>query len=241
VGRGARAVKAHPLYIHTVLDSRLSQPGGPGACIYFSQEQDLSVIPPGTGFPFRRLLRLAELRWGYLQSQRPCLQVSSSARKAQKTQPLYCRGVFTATVAHQLSRRGPHREHRTSVSSCMHVAGVTCKRRLFTESLLSNGTVCHNIDTMPCPSLQFITDHAGTCGNASDLHSTGLPLESRQTVLTEVFHGFRQSLRTNGARGSLVGWGGWGTMLPAGRLLFRFPLRSLHFSIDLNLPGALWP
>jgi hypothetical protein len=40
----------------TVSDSRLPQPGGPGPRIY---------NPPGTGLLFRRLLRLAGLRWGY--------------------------------------------------------------------------------------------------------------------------------------------------------------------------------
>jgi hypothetical protein len=42
-------------------DSRLPQPGGPGLHIYISQEQGDPVITPGTGFPFRRLLRLAGL------------------------------------------------------------------------------------------------------------------------------------------------------------------------------------
>jgi hypothetical protein len=41
------------------------QPGGPGPRIYSPQEQGGPVIPPGTGFPFRRLLRHAELRWRY--------------------------------------------------------------------------------------------------------------------------------------------------------------------------------
>jgi hypothetical protein len=33
--------------------------------IYIPQEQGDPVIPPGSGFPFRRLLRLARLRWRY--------------------------------------------------------------------------------------------------------------------------------------------------------------------------------
>jgi hypothetical protein len=49
---------------HTLLSHlRLPQPGGPGSSIYIPQEQGGPVIPPGTGFPLRRLLRLAGLRW----------------------------------------------------------------------------------------------------------------------------------------------------------------------------------
>jgi hypothetical protein len=44
---------------------RLPQPEGPGPCIYIPYEQGGPVIPPGTGFPFCRLLRLAVLRWRY--------------------------------------------------------------------------------------------------------------------------------------------------------------------------------
>jgi hypothetical protein len=46
----------------TLSDSRPLEPGGPGPRIYISQEQGDTVIPPGTGFPFRRLLLLAGLR-----------------------------------------------------------------------------------------------------------------------------------------------------------------------------------
>jgi hypothetical protein len=44
---------------------RLPQPGGPGPHIYIAQEDGGPVIPPGTGFPLRRLLRLAGPRWRY--------------------------------------------------------------------------------------------------------------------------------------------------------------------------------
>jgi hypothetical protein len=45
---------------HTLLSHlRLPQPGGPGSRIYIPQEQGGPVIPQGTGFPLRRLLRLA--------------------------------------------------------------------------------------------------------------------------------------------------------------------------------------
>jgi hypothetical protein len=47
----------------TVSDPRLPQPGGPDICIYIPQEQGGPLIPPGTGFPFHRFLRLARLRW----------------------------------------------------------------------------------------------------------------------------------------------------------------------------------
>jgi hypothetical protein len=38
----------------TVSDLILPQPGGPGPLSYIPQEQGGPVIPPGTGFPFRR-------------------------------------------------------------------------------------------------------------------------------------------------------------------------------------------
>jgi hypothetical protein len=80
----------------TVSDSRLPQPGGPGPCIYISQEQGGPVIPRGTGFPFRRLLRLAGLRWRYSNPPQHgvtmlCLiraRCIASGRTAQKTSSL---------------------------------------------------------------------------------------------------------------------------------------------------------
>jgi hypothetical protein len=45
-------------------------------------------------------------------------------------------------------------------------------------------------------------------------------------------------LCTNGARGSVVGWG---TMPQGGPSRVRFPIKLLDFSIDLILPASLWP
>jgi hypothetical protein len=58
---------------------RPSQPGEPGPRMYITQEQGGPVIHPGTGFPFRRHLRLARLRWKY--SNPP-------PRERQKTFPM---------------------------------------------------------------------------------------------------------------------------------------------------------
>jgi hypothetical protein len=60
-----RVLRDSCLYF-TVSDSRLPQPGGPSSHIYNPQEQGGAVKPPGTGFPFRRFLRLTWLRWRYL-------------------------------------------------------------------------------------------------------------------------------------------------------------------------------
>jgi hypothetical protein len=49
----------------TVSDSRFPQPGGLGPRVHIPQEQGGPVIPPVIWFHFRRLLRLAGLRWSY--------------------------------------------------------------------------------------------------------------------------------------------------------------------------------
>jgi hypothetical protein len=51
----SRRIHDHILPSHL----RLPKPEGPGSRIYIPQEQGGPVIPPGTGFPFRRLLLLA--------------------------------------------------------------------------------------------------------------------------------------------------------------------------------------
>jgi hypothetical protein len=49
----------------TVSNLRLPQPEWPGPRIYIPQEEGGPVTTPDTGFSFRRLLRLAALRWKY--------------------------------------------------------------------------------------------------------------------------------------------------------------------------------
>jgi hypothetical protein len=56
------------------------QPGGPDPRIYIPQEQGSPVMPPGTGLPFRGLLRLAGLRWRYSIPLQPGYQSFFSSR-----------------------------------------------------------------------------------------------------------------------------------------------------------------
>jgi hypothetical protein len=77
----SRRTHGHILLSHL----RLPQPERPGPIIYIPQEQGGPVMPPGTGFPFCRLLRLAGLRWSYSNqpphdSERNCLQAYSVQR-----------------------------------------------------------------------------------------------------------------------------------------------------------------
>jgi hypothetical protein len=60
-GSKSRRTHSHILLSHLILP----QPGWPGPHIYIPREQGGPVIPPGIGFHFRRLLRLAGLRWRY--------------------------------------------------------------------------------------------------------------------------------------------------------------------------------
>jgi hypothetical protein len=57
----SRRTRNHTLLSHL----RLPQPRRPGSRIYIPKEQGGQVIPSGIGFPLRRLLRLAGLRWRY--------------------------------------------------------------------------------------------------------------------------------------------------------------------------------
>jgi hypothetical protein len=60
LGSESRGAQDHILLSQVL---RLLQLVGPDPHIYIPQGQGGPAKPPGTGFPFRRLLRLAGLRW----------------------------------------------------------------------------------------------------------------------------------------------------------------------------------
>jgi hypothetical protein len=75
--------------------------------------------------------------------------------------------------------------------------------------------------------------------NVSDFSHKVLPVEfsSAKCLYIEVW--INVIHETNeGERGSAVAWD---TMLQAGGSRFRFPMRSLDFSIALIIPATLWP
>jgi hypothetical protein len=77
------------------------QPGGPGPRIHIPQEQVSAVGLPGTGFPLRRLLRLAGIRWRYsnppLHGCSRSIPYVASARTAYKTPLLTVPSLLRAT------------------------------------------------------------------------------------------------------------------------------------------------
>ena len=54
--------------------------------------------------------------------------------------------------------------------------------------------------------------------------------------MSKLFTNFNSYFTSNGARGSAVGWG---TALQVGLSRVRFPMVSLEFFIDINIPAAL--
>jgi hypothetical protein len=71
-----------------VSDSRIPHPGGLGPRIYIPQEWGGPVIPPGTGFPFHRLLRLAGQRWRYWNPH-PCRVKANNSESESESELLY--------------------------------------------------------------------------------------------------------------------------------------------------------
>jgi hypothetical protein len=106
----------------TVSDSRLYQLGGPDSRIYIAQKQSGLVIPPATGFPFRRLVRLAGIRW-----------------KDSTPPPHEIRLTEYGRSSHRASER-TYREHRLQN---FFYCCVTWPRTRILRAPLSNGCTRH--------------------------------------------------------------------------------------------------
>jgi hypothetical protein len=147
----------------TVSDSRLLEPGGPGPRIYIPQEQGSLVIPPGTGFPFRRLLRLAWLRWWY-STQLPhgwtdwltnwvapiVFKITHRHWPLRKHFSFHCLIQLLQLSSNWLHNTVSHSDS-VDVEACLPrrwlaTAGVSFVSR----SLPSNGSICH------CICLKFL-------------------------------------------------------------------------------------
>jgi hypothetical protein len=123
----------------TVSDSRLLQPGGPGPRIYIPQQQGGSVMPPGTGYPFRGLLGLTGLRLRYSKPLPHGLLSHSGSNSQWTTSPHYIAPARTTeNVCHycMFSQRG------NSVFTELFPSNGCL---LFTQLLLGSGSTCHNI------------------------------------------------------------------------------------------------
>jgi hypothetical protein len=116
----------------------LPKPEGRGPRIYIPQEQGGPVIPPETGFPFRRLLRLPGLRWLY------------STPPPHGTLNYSC---FNCPSYNPFAR--PSRKHRFQQYLYCHVH-ILCRRNVSTESSPRSGS------TRCCFSWHGRRDHVGS-------------------------------------------------------------------------------
>jgi hypothetical protein len=88
---------------------------------------------PGTGFPFRRLLRLIILRWKY--STPPHHDILNSEPD--------CPSVFFITP-----RRRPHRKHRSFIIACIFVSSGKCLPNLCSETVVCFIACCVGRDIL---------------------------------------------------------------------------------------------
>jgi hypothetical protein len=134
----------------TASDSRLPQPGGPGPHMCIPPGQDGPGIPPGTGFPFRRLLRLAGLRWKY---STPPPHGRSSHRTSERTYIEHrLHHLFYCLVTSRRTRK-LRVLHRKAVTYCCLLASPSndwcLQSHLLATDLLRHNMYCD----LPKPQL----------------------------------------------------------------------------------------
>jgi hypothetical protein len=126
----------------TVSDTKLSQSGGP---VFISPRNRVThLYPLGTGFPFRRSLRLAELRWRCLTPPpyglaRPVCPRDGSKWKRLFLQLQYC------TVTHPLGRTAQKIQLPTVLFS---LEQLLLRWIAFRVPLLHHSLLCHNLVTL---------------------------------------------------------------------------------------------
>jgi hypothetical protein len=147
-------------HILTVSDSRLPQPGGPGYRVYVPQEQGGPVITSGTGFPFRCLLRLTGLRWGY--SNPPPhgpLSRNDSCPSLRVTQPLPINRCFSGSTVFSFGKY-----------AAMSNGGLGCQWRW--TFCLCFPLMCEPVSrTLKCELWAWLRDLASDLGQLEPLDS----------------------------------------------------------------------
>jgi hypothetical protein len=119
---------------YTVSDLRRLQPWGSSPRIYIPQEQGGSVIPPGSGFTFRRLLRLAGLRWRYSNHE---------------WLGFYLNGRLNSVAASMDMLADPT---ATSWFRRIYIFHFRIPGNVFLNSFPRNGSTCHNTLTKFVPN-----------------------------------------------------------------------------------------
>jgi hypothetical protein len=128
--RVPRASRPH----FTASDSRLPQPGGLSPLIYLLGIGCLGYTP-GTGFPYRRLLLLAGLRWRYLTSPPHVTYVYNPS--ANRTENLFhycvfyrCRGNVSTGLLPSNDCYTVPSLHSSYLSVVLHVTILNSIRRM---------------------------------------------------------------------------------------------------------------
>jgi hypothetical protein len=116
----------------TVSESIHPQPGGPGPRIYIPHEWGFPVTSPGVGFPLRRFLWLAGLRWGYSNPARKRLFAGETRcpQSCSLTAAVLLSAIYTAVtwqwtymsqyVTKSASADGLCRYSKASIESVSH-------------------------------------------------------------------------------------------------------------------------
>jgi hypothetical protein len=111
-----------------------TQPGTPGLCIYVPQWKDDPTVTPGTRIPFRNLLQLAGLQWGY-------------SNPPQRGRRCHATGIISDVLKETFGSRflhthGKHFEWATSFTSATLAQLIIWKRQYCNNCFQSPQELC---------------------------------------------------------------------------------------------------